>query len=158
MRKVKLFIVYFPILLVTGQVLINLFSFVDNRSYIAAGFYLNTFFGTNVFFSLFLLAFTFSFKFCAVSRAAAVAEFLFAANYMIVQVDNLYNISFQVIVGLVAIGFTFFNYLRKFPLCRMSLLMGFLGSVISNMSCKRGLDEWERSIKGIILRNKRHDY
>lgn len=152
MKRIKLFIIYFPVILVTFQVLVNLLSFIYPAAYMRAGFYLNTFFGTNVFFAVFLVALTFSFQFCSVSRAASIAELLFAVNYLIVQQDNLYNIFFQVIVGLVAIIITFWNYLKKFPLCRMSLLMGFLGSVISNFSCSKGLDEWERNVEHLLLK------
>jgi hypothetical protein len=157
-KTVKIFIVYFPVILVSGQVLINLLSFLYEPAYKAAGFYLNTFFGTNVFFALFLVAFTWMFKFCSVSKWAALAECLFAINYLVVKEDNLYNISFQIIVGLVAIAATYWNYLKKFPLCRWSLFWNFIGSVISNGSCKKGLIEWERNIKSIILKTRKHDH
>jgi hypothetical protein len=154
MRKVKLFVIYFPVALVALQVIVNLLSFAINLG--NAGFYINTFIGTNVLFSLFLLAFTFMFRFCAVSRWAAVAEVLFGLNYLIVQQDNLYNIMFQIIVGTLAIVATFWHYVKKFPLCRLSLLFGFIGSVAAKGSCKKGLDKWERDVKSIILKHHVH--
>lgn len=156
MKKAKLFVIYFPIILVAGQVLVNLLSFVDNDLYLKMGFYLNTFFGTNVLFAIFLVAFTYMFKFCAVSRAAAIAECLFAVNFMIVQEDNLYNILFQVIVGIIALIVTFWHYAKKFPLCGLSLVFGFLWSMARNAfkkhSCQKGLEEYERNVKSIILK------
>jgi len=158
MKKFKLFIIYFPVILVILQVLLNLLSFVYPAAYTNAGFYLNTFLGTNVLFSLFLVALTFSFQFCSVSRWAAVAELIFAVAYLIIKEDNIYNISIQVIVGLVAIVVTFWNYLKKFPLCRMSLLMSFMGSVISNFSCKKGLAEWDKDVEHLWLKKRNHEH
>lgn len=141
-------------MLVTGQVIVNLMSFIFPQAYMAAGFYLNLFFGTNVFFAIFLTVFTFKFQFCSVSRYAAIAELLFAVNFMVVQQDNLYNILFQVIVGVLALTATFFHYIKKFPMCRLSLLIKFYQRVIQKRSCEEGLSEWEADVKGHLL--KRH--
>jgi hypothetical protein len=144
MRKVaKLIVIYFPVVLVTCQVLANLLSFVWYDGYIAAAFYLNHFFGVNVLFAFFLLAFTYWFKFCAVSRYAAWAEVLFAVNFLIVQEDNLYNIMFQVIVGIIALLLTLRYFVKRFPLCSLALIWTFLGSVTKKRSCSKGLDLWK---------------
>lgn len=153
-KKLKLFVIYFPVILVAGQVLVNLLSFVNYEWYASAGFYLNTFFGTNVFFAIFLLAFCFMFRFCAVSRWAAVAEVLFAVNYLVIQQDNLYNILFQVIVGALALVATFWHYVKKFPLCNFSYVVTFLGSVIKSGSCEKGLENWQRDIKRIMVKEQ----
>lgn len=160
MKKVRIFIIYFPVILVSFQVLVNLWSFLEPHTYLRLGFYLNTFFGTNVFFAIFLIAFTFSFKFCQISRWGSIAELLFAINFLIVKEDNLYNIFFQIIIGMVAMIGTFWHYLKKFPLCRVSLLISFIGSILSNKSCKNGLNEWERNIESIVVKNnrKKHGY
>lgn len=155
--KAKLFVVYFPVILVAGQVLVNLLYFLARPWYMEAGFYLNTFFGTNMLFAIFLVAYTFLFKFCAVSRWAAIAEVLFGINFMIVQQDNLYNILFQIIVGIIAILLTFRHYIKSFPLCRLSLLVGFVKSVILKGSCRRGYEKWERDIKSMLIRKHRHE-
>lgn len=145
-KGVKLFVVYFPVILVAGQVLVNLLYFVAREFYISTGFYLNTFFGTNVLFAVFLVVFTYMFKFCTISRWAAFAELAFAANYMIVKQDNLYNILFQIIVGVVAIFLTFWGYIKKFPLCKLSLVINFLRSVMQKRSCEKGIDHWKGNI------------
>ncbi len=152
-KKAKLFIIYFPVILVAGQVLVNLISFVLPSFYQATGFYLNTFLGTNVLYSVFLLDFTFMFQFCAVSRWAAIAEVLFGLNYLVVQQDNLYNILFQVVVGVIAMLLTFRHYVKKFPLCRLSLLMGFISSVASKGSCQKGYEKWERNLKNTVSKH-----
>lgn len=151
-KKLKIFIIYFPIILVSCQVAVNILSFIDNVTYMRLGFYLNTFFGTNVLFAIFLMAFTYWFKFCEVSRYAAVAEVLFALNYVIVQQDNLYNIMFQVIVGIIALLLTFKYYIKRFPLCSLALVIRFIKSVTEARSCKKGMDLWEKKTYHTIQR------
>lgn len=155
-KQIKLFIIYFPVVLVSCQILVNLFSFVSFELYMKAGFVLNTFFGTNALFSLFLLAFTYWFKFCAVSRYAAWAEVLFAFNYLIIQEDNLYNIMFQVIVGSIALLLTFRYFVRRFPLCSVALVWSFIKSVTQAKSCKRGMDVWEEKTY-LTIQKKYHE-
>lgn len=157
-RKVKLFIVYFPVILVACQVLVNLMSFVWYDGYVAAGFYLNTLFGVNFLFARFLLAFTYWFKFCAVSRAAAWAELAFGINFMIVQQDNLYNILFQVIVGTAALILTFRHFIRRFPLCSLALVWTFLRSVTHTGSCSKGMELWEKHTYHTIRQVHEHRF
>lgn len=152
MRKsVKVFIIYFPVVLVSLQILVNLFALINRDAYNAVGFYLNTFLGTNILFSFFLLAFTFSFRFCTVSRWSAIAEVLFGLNYLIVQQDNLYNIIFHIIVGTISLWLTYKHFTTKFPLCRISLLHKFFSYTILTGSCAKGLDIWEQDVKATIL-------
>lgn len=112
-KHLKIFIIYFPIVLLGLQILADLSYLVAPAWYFNNGYYLNAFLGTNVLVVLFFLSFTFLFKFCEVSKWAAIAEGLFALNNLIVQEDNLYNILFQVIVGLLAIILTFNYYIKK---------------------------------------------
>jgi len=161
--KSRLFLIYFPVLLVGCQIACNLLYFINVSWYNAAGFYLSVMFGTNVLFAVFLFLFTFSFKFCDISRWAATAELLFAANYIIVQEDNLYNILFQVIVGLVAIGLTFSKYVRKFPDCRLARWVEyyrtfgrFFRAAVGEKSCKKGFERWEKENQ--IKYSKRYNH
>jgi len=154
MKSVKKFLIYFPVVLVSLQVLVNLYALIDRESYNAVGFYLNTFIGTNILFSFFLLAFTFSFNFCRVSRFAAIAEVLFGLNYLIVQQDNLYNILFQIIVGTLFLIFTYLHFINKFPLCKVSLIhklfASLLASLFTNGSCAKGIDNYQKNIESTI--------
>lgn len=145
-RKVKIFVIYFPVILLFGQVMANLLYFVSPDLYYKTGFYLNTFFGTNVLFALFLLAFTFLFDFCTISRAAAITQCLFAVIYLIIKEDNLYNILFQIIAGTSVLIGTFWQYIKKFPYCQISLVIGFLSSAISEGSCSKGYDKWHNNL------------
>lgn len=150
MKRIKLFIIYFPVTLVTLQVIVNIWALIDRNTYNAAGFYLTTFIGTNILFALFLLAFTWWSRLCAISRWAAIAECLFALNYLIVKQDNLYNILFQVIVGVISLIITFRHFIKKFPLCDISLFCKLIGFAVLAGSCSKGLDKWEREIKSTL--------
>lgn len=156
-NKAKLFVIYFPVTLVALQVMANLLYFIAPAIYNKVGFYLDTFLGTNILFSIFLLCFTFMFRFCSVSRWAAAAECLFGLFYLVIQKDNVYNILFQITVGAISLIITFWHYVKKFPLCRMSLVAGLFGSVVRTGSCKKGLDDWDRNVKSIILKTHRHE-
>lgn len=157
MKRVNhIFIAYFPILLVAGQVFVNLLSFVFPKAYIDMGFYLNWAFGTNGLYALCLLSTTFTFRLCKISRAAAIAECAFALLWVVRPTDDRYNILFQIIVGLTALAFTFRNYMDKFPLCRMSLLVSFINSVVKKRSCEKGLNDWDTKVKGLLLK-KHHE-
>lgn len=151
-KTVKIFVIYFPVALVLLQTVCNLFYFIYPKVYFEAAFYLNLFLGTNFMFAFFLLAFTFMFKFCAISRWAAVAECLMAVFYLVVQKDDVYNVSFQIGVGVVALIATFWHYVKKFPLCRFSLFTGFVASVVKKGDCKKGLEDWDRNVKSILLK------
>lgn len=156
MKKLKLFIIYFPVILIACQVLVNIFSFINFEIYVKYGFILNTLFGVNFLFALFLLSFTYWFKFCAVSRYSAWAEILFAINYLVVQQDNLYNILFQIIVGLMALILTSRYFMKKFPLCSLALVWQFLKSVTKKRSCSKGMELWEKKIYHKIESNYRY--
>ena len=154
MRKLsKIFIIHFPVILVSFQVLVNLLSFVWLDAYVKYAFYLNHLFGVNILFSLFMLSFTYWFKFCAVSRYAAWAEVLFALNFLFVQEDNLYNIMFQVIVGIVSLLLTTRFFVHRFPLCSVALVIRFFNSVTKERSCRKGLDMWEKRTYHVIQTN-----
>lgn len=156
MKSVKKFLIYFPVILVSLQVLVNLYALIDRESYNSIGFYLNTFIGTNILFAFFLLLFTFSFNFCSVSRFAAIAEVLFGVFYLIIQEDNLYNILFQVVVGLGSLYLTYRYFIKKFPLCRVSLVHKFFGAVFLTGSCTKGLEKFEKDIESTLIK-MRHD-
>lgn len=156
MRKAKLFVIYFPVVLVALQVAANLLYFVQPDWYMKLGFYLNTFLGTNVLFSVFILIFTFMFRFCAVSRWAAVAECMFAFFYLVIQRDDVYNIIFQVGVGTLALIATFWHYIRKFPGCNFSAGISFISDVIRHRDCKKGLDHWDHKVRKSVL-NSHHE-
>lgn len=154
MRKgIKLFVVYFPVVLVALQVLGNALYFILPSIYYGTAFYLNLFLGTNFLFAFFLLAFTFMFRFCAVSRWAAGAECIFAILYLIIQSDTVYNILIQITVGLIALIATFWHYIKKFPHCNFSVGLSFLANSVKHSSCRKSIDHFDSKVKRSILKN-----
>jgi len=145
-KNLKVFIIYFPIILVALQVAANIIGLVAPNFYNRIGFYLNTFLGTNLLFSLFLLLFTHLYKFCSISKYAAIKEVLFAIAYMVIQEDNVYNIVFQIIIGLLALLITFKKYVKKFPMCTISLVSKFFKSLIMSSSCTEAIKRFELDI------------
>ena len=143
-KKLKIFIAYFPVFLIAGQIATNLLYFIAPSAYYAAGFYLNMAFGTNLFFAVFLIGITQWFRFCAISRYAAFAQLSFAIFYILIKEDNIYNIMFQIVVGSFALALTFRYFVIKFPLCKVSLVISFFKSVLKTGSCEKGLDRWQR--------------
>ena len=140
---IKIGIIYFPIILILAQVLANLIYLFAPSFYISIAFYANLLVGTNVLFTLFLVGFTFYFKFCEISRTAALAELAFVVNYLIVQEDSLYNILFQIIVGTFAIIATIIRFTKLYPKCKVSLIKNFFILVIKERSCNKAFEKWE---------------
>lgn len=161
-KRTKLFIIYFPVILVAAQVAVNIMYFVNPGWYFNNGFYLNTFVGTNVLFAVFLVAFTLMFKFCSVSRWAAFAELLFAVYYLVIQKDDVYNIVFQITAGTAALMATIWHYVKKYPFCKLSLVISFFSSMFSTGSCEEALRHWdnktERKLENHILKKRQHEY
>jgi hypothetical protein len=157
-RLAKIFMAYFPVILIGFQIIINLMALAIPKVYYSIGFYLSLLFGTNLLFALFLVVFCHMMRFCFISRWAAYAQLLFAANYLVIQQDNLYNIMFQIIVGVVALIITFWHYVNKFPLCKLSLLAGFFYNIIfkSKCDCEKGIEAFDRKLKEKVL--KHHDF
>ena len=129
-QKAKIFISYFAILLIAAQVIINLLFFFAYNFYVKYGFYLNTFFGTNIMFSVFLIALTHTLKFCSISRVSAYTEFAYGLFYLVIKDDGVYNVLFQVVTGVAALLWTFRVYIRKYPLCRLSMMATFIWGVV----------------------------
>jgi hypothetical protein len=159
-RLAKIFMAYFPVILIGFQIIINLMALAIPKVYYSIGFYLSLFFGTNLLFALFLVVFCHMMRFCFISRWAAYAQLLFAANYLVIQQDNLYNIMFQIIVGVVALIITFWHYVNKFPLCRVSVWAGLFSSLLKECSCKKGVERFNRELdkKAIshVLNSRKH--
>jgi hypothetical protein len=153
-KVVRFTIVYFIVGLVLLQVLLNLFSVLFPGQYGGMSFYLNLFLGINMFTAGFFVLFTFYFKFCAISRWAAIAEFLFCLVYLFIKEDNAYNIWFQIIAGTVALIATLIDYSKRFPLCRIGLTTNFLKHFFTTCSCSKAIERWEKRTTTLI--NKKY--
>lgn len=102
----KILIMFAPVFLVFGQVAANLLYLAAPFTYAELYPYIATIFGMNLVGAILMVAITYIFKFCAVSRAAAVAEVIFCLVYMLIPDKDMYNISVQIIVGVAALLMT----------------------------------------------------
>jgi hypothetical protein len=155
-RFSKIFISHFAILLVFCQVVVNILGVIESPIYYNYGFYLNTFFGTNILFAVFLVVFTFSYNFCSRSRWCALAELAFAVNYLIVQEDNLYNIWFQILTGtlmLIVTAITIVKVTHLQELLKAAKLGFFLKSYKQTFNCHDAIAKWERELE-VEIKNK----
>jgi len=149
-----LIIAYFIIALVFCQVIMGIFALVNRTAYDRAGFYLDSFFGTNVLVSALFIALSYQLRFCKISRVAAWTELAFAINWVIIKEDNLYNILFQVIGGTAALIATYLHFINKFPLCKLSLIHKLFASLFASLftggGCEKGIDNYQKNIESTI--------
>ena len=162
MKRFKLYIVYCPVLLLALQVIANILYFVSADVYNAVAYELASVIGVNLMTALFMAAICFFFNFCRVSRAAAVAEILFALNDVLVKNDDVYNIVFQVIIGMAALSVTVLLYMKKFPRCNISIAVDYFKNVVVRKGdCGKALGDWERDqhqyLKAKYERNTYHN-
>lgn len=152
-------IAYFPLMLLSFQVLADIVYLISFKAYASAYFYLGWSMGGSFLVSLLLIAITERFKFCEVSKWAARAQMAFSIVYFIIREDNIYNIAIQIVIGLVAIAITIYYYKHKFPLCRLSLLLNFIKNVVKERSCEKGIERYDQEIKTLLRKNKtlRHE-
>ncbi len=142
----KIFIKYFSIILLSLQVIADLIWVFSPVFYDNIKFYLDVITGTNFFVSLYFVVFIQLYKFCSISKYAAIAEVLFAIAYMVIQEDNIYNIVFQIIIGVLALLITFKKYVKKFPMCTISLVSKFFKNLMVSSSCTEAIKRFELDV------------
>lgn len=145
-------IAYFPIVLTSSQLLINLGFIFDMipPSYL---FVLNTFFGVNIFFAWFLVLYTRFFSFCIVSRFAAYAELILAFDVLLVNSEHIYNLIFQSIVLFIGVSTSLYYYIRKYPMCLISMHLRFVRLAVKNgFHCEKTIKEMKDKSYNYYLR------
>ena len=151
-RAGLLTIAYFPIALTSAQLIINImlmFNYI-NLSYL---FYLNTFFGVNVFFAVFLVLYTRFFSFCIVSRAAAYSELILAIDVLFINSEHIYNLIFQSIILFIGVSTSLYYYIRKYPTCLISMQARFIRLAFKNgFHCEKTLIEMQKKSYQIHLK------
>jgi energy-coupling factor transporter transmembrane protein EcfT len=74
---------------------------------------------------------------------------------LIIKEDNLYNIIFQIIVGIIALVCTYYFFKNKFPLCRLALWHKFFMFFCLTGSCNKAIHLF--TIDTEITVNKLHN-
>jgi hypothetical protein len=113
-ERIKIAMIFSPIVLLSGQVLSNLLYMGLPDIYIKLYPILGTFFGFNMIAAILMTSMTYYFNFCKVSRAAAICQIIFGVFYMIFPDKEVYNLLIQVLVGIAALLVTFINFVMQY--------------------------------------------
>jgi hypothetical protein len=107
MKKVLTFIVAYSFVIITiVQLLVNILAILNPEFYSENWFLIANLTGTSFIYLLLLVAVAFLLKFCKISRICAVAQVIMSVLWLIIQEDNIYNITAQIIIGGLALLFT----------------------------------------------------
>jgi len=115
-ERVKIAMIFSPIVLLAGQVLSNLLYMGLPDMYIKLYPVLGTFFGFNMIAALLMTSMTYYFNFCKVSRAAAISQIIFGIFYIFFPDKGVYNLIIQVLVGIAALLVTFINFVMQYQI------------------------------------------
>jgi len=141
----KIYMAYFPFVLVCIQFLINV-AFLLGMTNDKVLYYANACFGTNFFFAVFLVCYTNFFHFCRISRWASYAELALAIDVVIIKDETIYNVIFQTIIIGCALLITALSYSRIFPTCMMSMVTIFIKKMVKNkFHCEKALEDFKDS-------------
>jgi hypothetical protein len=113
MKKILTFIVAYSFVIITGvQLLVNIISIFFKEFYYKNWFIIANLVGVSFIYLIPMVAVVFLLKYCYVSRICAIAQVILSILWLVIQKDNVYNISAQLIVGFLALLFTYFK-IRK---------------------------------------------
>jgi hypothetical protein len=104
-QAAKILMTWFPVIIVAGQVGCNILFMLNPDYYIKNAYTLCGLFGMNWITVLFMVSFTFYFKFCAISRLCALVELYFGVMTLISD-DWTYNLMLKTMVGVLAVLIT----------------------------------------------------
>jgi hypothetical protein len=111
MRTIFLIMFSYCFVYITAiQLACNLIYLFSESFYNEYSFYFTYLTGTSFSYILPLLAATFLFKFCEVSRICAVTQLVLSILWLVIQEDNVYNIAAQNTFGILSLLFTYIRY------------------------------------------------
>jgi hypothetical protein len=88
------------------QLFVNLLFVFQKEFYLKYSFYFANTTGTSLIYILLLNCVVFLLPYCKASRICAVAQIIMSILWLIIQEDNIYNITSQIIIGVLALLFT----------------------------------------------------
>ncbi len=107
MKKVLTFIVAYSFVIITiVQLLVNILAILNPNFYYKNMFIISNLVGFSFAYLIPMVSVAFLLKFCKVSRICAVAQIILSLLWLIIQEDNIYNITAQIIIGGLALLFT----------------------------------------------------
>ena len=108
MKKVLTFIVAYSFVIITiMQLFVNVLYIVNKDFYYKNYFLFAQLVGFSFAYLIPMVSVAFLFKFCTPSRICAIAQFILAILWLIIQEDNLYNITAQLTISTIALTMTF---------------------------------------------------
>lgn len=107
MKKVLTILVAYSFVYITSlQLFVNILFVFKKDFYLKYAFYFTQISGLSISYLLPMVAVAFLLKFCKVSRICAIAQIIMSVLWLIIQEDNIYNITSQIIIGVLALLFT----------------------------------------------------
>jgi hypothetical protein len=113
MKKILTFIVAYSFVIITSvQLLANIISIFFREFYYKNWFLIANLVGVSFIYLIPMVAVVFLLKYCYVSRICAIAQVILTVLWLVIQEDNLYNITAQITIGTLSLLFTYFK-IRK---------------------------------------------
>ena len=113
MKKVLTFIVAYSFVIITSmQLFVNLIFIFNKEFYYKYWFYFSQIAGLSIVYLIPMLAVVFLLKFCTPSRICAIGQLILSILWLVIQEDNIYNITAQITIGTVALLFTIKKLLK----------------------------------------------
>jgi hypothetical protein len=112
-KKLAIFVLAYSFVIITlAQLICNVIFIFNENYYKKNSFYLSQVSGFTYTTFFIILCLPFAFKFCKVSRICAVSQIILLILWNIIQEDNTYNITSQIIIGTLALLFTLKKILK----------------------------------------------
>jgi hypothetical protein len=162
-KLAKIFVSYYPIIILSGIMIVNLIGLINYPWYLENAFWLNCMLGLSFLNTLRDLAMLKLFKFCEVSKYAVYSMVIFVPVYLLIFSIYGYepkgNLAFQLFVGIIAMVLTIKAYIKKYPNCTMtnyirakqysiSIWNCFLKSLAkNNFQCETALEDYKHKRK-----------
>lgn len=113
MKKVLKFIVAYSFVIITFVQLFINFIFIFNKEfYLKYSFYFSNTIGSGLIYIILLNCVVFLLPYCPPSRICGIAQLILAILWLIIQEDNIYNITAQITISTIALIMTFKKLLK----------------------------------------------
>ena len=113
MKKVLTFIVAYSFVFITiMQLLVNILYLINKEFYFKNWFLFANLVGSSIVYLICMIAVVFLLKFCTPSRICAIAQLILSILWLVIQEDNIYNITAQITIGTIALLFTIKKLLK----------------------------------------------
>jgi hypothetical protein len=107
MKKLLTILVAYSFVIITSvQLLANIICIVNKEFYYEHWFIIANLVGFSIIYLIPMVAVAFLFKFCIPSRICAITQVVLSILWLIIQEDNTYNITAQIVIATLALFLT----------------------------------------------------